>query len=295
MRNHRPPDVGGGGNVLNGYGRGEEKSKDKASVITRETFGMTILLFSIALLAISAFGSYMLGEIGVAITAFLMGIFGYFIYPFLVFCVLLSLRMISGRKGFAGKRVLLTMAVLVSVFLVVHLATSARYLGGGFGEYLGGCWNAASASVADATGGGVVFGIIVWPVQALLSKVGAYLVFSLLIALAAFFFLWASPIREKLKKERAPRGQTVEKATPKPVQPPKEEPAPRYAQPSEQPYAQQPRYEEPRYEQPRYEQPRYEQPRYEQPRYEQPRYEQPQSRGFHGHPLWHRSRGQLPQ
>ncbi len=238
---------------------------------------MTILLFSIALLAISAFGSFMLGEIGVAITAFLMGIFGYFTYPFLVFCVGLSLRMISGKKGFCGKWVMLTMAVLASVFLVVHLATSSRFLGGSFGEYLGGCWNAASASVADATGGGAVFGIIVWPVQALLSKVGAYLVFSLLIVLAVFFFLWATPLRAKLKKESAPRGQTVEKASPKPAEARKEEPAPRYEQPYSPSYMQQqPQYEQLRYEQPRYEQPRYEQ---QQPRYEQPRYEQPQGRG----------------
>ena len=253
---------------------------------------MTILLFSIALLAISTIGSYMLGEIGVAITAFLMGIFGYFTYPFLLFCVGLSLRMITGKKGFAGKWVLLTMAVLCTVFFVVHLATSTRYLGEGFGAYLGGCWNAAETSVSDATGGGAVFGIIVYPVQALLSRVGAYLVFSLLIALSVFFFLWATPLRAKFKKEHAAKGRTVEKAIPQkkspeaqPAAQPQQQPYNGYSQPQQQPYN---GYSQPPQQQPYngYSQPQ-QQPYngYSQPQ-QQPYngYSQPQQQPYNGYP-----------
>ncbi len=279
--------------ILNGYGRGEDRpAKEKASsVITRETFGMTLLLFSVVLLFISALGSYMLGEIGVAINAFLLGVFGFFLYPFLLFCVGLSLRMITGKKVFAGKRVLLTMAVVASVFLVVHLATSARFTGNGFGGYLGGCWNAAAASAAEATGGGVLFGVIVYPVQALLSQVGAYLVFSLLIALTVFFFLWTTPLKDKLKHSRAPKAQTVEKAAPAPVRGQEEGPRmpqgedrPRPSAPGKQP--QQPAYgqyaqpQQPAYgqyaqpQQPAYGQ--YQQP--QQPAYGQ--YQQPQQPAY---------------
>ena len=275
---------------MNGYGRGEDKqSKEKASsVITRETFGMTLLLFSVALLFISIIGTYMLGEIGVAITAFLMGVFGFFLYPFLLFCIGLSLRMISGKKFFAGKRVLLTLAVVASVFLVVHLATSARYLGNGFGSYMGGCWNAAKTSAAMSTGGGVLFGVIVYPVQALLSRVGAYLVFSLLIALSVFFFLWTTPLKDKLKKARTNKGQTVKKVSPADEEEPA--PAPLYGKQARSRAPQETRYEEPRYEEPRYaqepqfrapqEQPQYNQPQYNQPQYNQQQYNQPLGQAY---------------
>ncbi len=225
---------------MNGYGRGRENSaKEKtSSIITRETIGMTLLLFSVALLVVCIIGSYLLGEIGVAITSFFLGVFGYFTYPLLLLSTGVSLRLITGKKFFAGKWVMLTMFVAVSAFLVAHLATSAACFGGNYGSYLSACWNAPATS---ATAGGVLLGLIVYPVQALLSTAGAYVALSLVVAASLFCFLWATPLRNRIKKTGAPRAKTVEKAVPKPAKPvraeksaPKEEPEERY-QP-EEPY-----------------------------------------------------------
>ncbi len=200
---------------MNGYGRGQENGRSEAlsSVITRETLGMTLLLFSAILLVISIIGPVMLGEIGVAINAFLMGIFGFFIYPLLVFGILVALKMITGKKIFSWKWALRIGCVLVPVFLIAHLATSSRFFGAGFGAYLGGCRHAADASVGGATGGGALFGLVVYPMRALLSTVGAYIIFSLLTALGLFFLLWSTPVRQAVKRPaREKTGGRAEKA-----------------------------------------------------------------------------------
>ena len=69
---------------MNGFGRGEENKKDKkVSVISRETVGMTLLLFSAVAFLITVTGPYLFGDVGLAITAFFLGLFGFAAYPLL--------------------------------------------------------------------------------------------------------------------------------------------------------------------------------------------------------------------
>ncbi len=204
--------------ILNSYGRGEDnRSKSAGSVITRETFGMTLLLFSAVLLVISIIGTYMLGEIGTAINAFLLGAFGFALYPLLVFGIYASLVMITGKKLIPWKWIGRTACVLASALLIAHLATSASLFGESFGAYMSACWTAAEASVAQSTGGGVLFGLIVYPCRTLLTEVGAYVLFSLLAAVSLFFFLKATPLgrlvggkREKREKKHGKREKAEE-------------------------------------------------------------------------------------
>lgn len=179
---------------MNGYGRGEDNRKKDKNVITRETIGMTLLLFSTILLVITIIGKYIFGEIGVAITAFLMGLFGFFIYPLLASLIYFSVVLVSGKSFISAKWVARAAAVVCSVFLIVHLATSARFCGNGYGAYLSGCWNAPFEGVGNSTGGGAVFGLVVYPVRFLLSQIGSYVLFSLLLLVSVFFFLYATPI-----------------------------------------------------------------------------------------------------
>ena len=145
--------------------------------MTRETIGMTLLLFSAVMLFITVTGKYVFGEIGTAITAFFLGLFGFLAYPLFAYAIYKSVLLIAGKKGVPLKWSLRAGFFLVSVFLIVHTATSAAFFGNGYGGYLSGCWNAAAESVKGATAGGVIFGIVVYPIRALLSAAGAYVVF----------------------------------------------------------------------------------------------------------------------
>lgn len=222
--------------ILNGFGRGGDKqNKDKVSVITKETVGMTLLLFSALVLLITITRSLMLGEVGVAITAFFLGVFGYLTYPLLVLAVYFSLTLVTGKKLIRGKWIGLCSALLAAVFLIVHLATSTHIVGEeGYGAYLGGCWTAGAGGVATATGGGVIFGLIVYPVRTVLSDAGAYVVFSFLIVLVSFFILRACGVigrvfRKKsgLSKEIAASDENESRAYPAAVSFDELTPAPR--------------------------------------------------------------------
>ena len=202
---------------MNGFGRGEEnQKKDRASVFTRETVGMTLLLFSAVLLLIAVVGRFMLGSIGVAINAFVGGLFGFLTYPVLILLLYFSVVLVFGKKFLPAKWVGLFTALLGAVFLVVHLATSERFCGEGYGAYLSGCWKAASESMAGATGGGVVFGLLVYPVRALLSSAGAYVVFVCVILTALYLIARQTPLKKYISnRSYAERKSGAEKNAPK--------------------------------------------------------------------------------
>ena len=172
---------------------------------------MTLLLFSAIILLIAVTRSLIFGDVGVAITAFLLGCFGYLTYPILVLLIYASVVMVSGKRMIPGKWLALACALVCAVFLVVHLATSAAF-SGGYGEYLADCFTAGEGGAATATAGGALFGLIVFPVKSLLSVAGAYVFFSLLIVVALFFILRATPLKSRMtfrpvrrEKAREPR------------------------------------------------------------------------------------------
>ena len=196
---------------MNGLGRGEDnKNKEKHSLITKETAGMTLLLFSAIVLLIAFTRSLIFGDVGVAIMAFLFGCFGYLVYPILFLLLYASVVLISGKKFISGKWIALLSGLVCAVFLVVHLATSASFPGG-YGEYLSACYAAGEGGIGTSTAGGAVFGLIVYPVKSLISVAGAYVLFSLIIVLALVLIARATPLKGKIslgtrtKKGKAPR------------------------------------------------------------------------------------------
>ena len=189
---------------MNGYGRGEEQQNKKGSaIVTRETFGMTLLFFSVILLVFAIAGPYILGDIGVAITGFLHGVFGFFVYPFFLLCIYGSIVLVSGKKFLRSVNVLRILAVAVCAFLIAHLATSVRFSGAGYGAYLNGCWTAAESTAATSTAGGALFGLIVYPVLTALSLPGAYVVFTVLTLAAVAFLLWGTPAKKLFTRTQA--------------------------------------------------------------------------------------------
>ena len=184
---------------LNGVGRGEEQqNKNKGSLFTKETVGMTLLLFSAVIFFIAVTGRYVFGEIGLAITAFFVGLTGYFVYPLLLLAMYASAVMVFGKKFVPARWIVRVYLLLAVVFFIVHTATSERFFGEGYGSYLAGCWSAAGESIAQGTGGGILFGLIAYPVRAALSAVGAYILYALLVLLTLWFILIATPLRAVL-------------------------------------------------------------------------------------------------
>ena len=199
---------------MNGVGRGEDQEKrNKGALFTRETVGMTLLLFSAIIFFIAVTGELIFGEIGVAITGFFVGVFGYYVYPLLVLSMYYSAVLVFGKRWIPALWILRVYLLLVAVFLIVHTATAEPYYGQGYGAYLEGCWSAviSSGSVAAGTGGGVLFGLVVYPVRAALSPAGAYVVFALLTALALYFLLLGTPLKRVILPSARMRTEKTDK------------------------------------------------------------------------------------
>ncbi len=162
---------------------------------------MTLLLFSAVVLFITATGPLLFGDVGLAITAFFTGVFGYFVFPLLLLVMTLSVMLIRG-KVFGGQWVLRGTLLTVAAFFIVHTATAEGVFASSaeYGGYLGACFSAASEGIAHATGGGALFGLIVYPVRYALTAAGAYAVFSLLTAAALVWFLFLTPLGKLVRR-----------------------------------------------------------------------------------------------
>lgn len=185
---------------MNGVGRGENKqNKSMGALLTRETIGMTLLLFSAVMLFICATGGIVFGEIGIAITAFFVGFAGFFVYPLLALLLYVSVVLVFGKKPIPARWVARVYFLLAAVFLIVQAATAERFFSLGFGGYMNACWTAAGESAASGTGGGVLLGLIAYPVRAVLSAAGSYILYALLVLLALYLIALDTPLRIYLR------------------------------------------------------------------------------------------------
>ncbi len=199
---------------MNGVGRGsEDKKENKTKIATRETVGMTFLLFGGLLFLIVATGELLFGDIGKAITAFFVGAAGIYVYFLLVALIYLAIYLVSGKKLLPKGWTLRTILLVTAVFFIVHAATAERFFidpatasAVSYGTYLSGCFHAAGEGAVYGTGGGALFGLIAFPVRFLFQAVGSYIIYALLLVAALYYALIGTPLRAYLlpgaKKEK---------------------------------------------------------------------------------------------
>ncbi len=190
---------------MNNLGRGSENNKkDKDGIFTRETAGLVLILFSAIALVILISRRVIFGNVGFAISSFLLGAFGYCSYAVLASLIYAGIVLLTGKK-FTSRRRLVTLCVLLFVFLVclVHTITAAAggIAYGSYGEYLSACYKAGENDFFRTTGGGAVIGLIVYPVVKLTTSIGGYIIFSLLI-LGTSYLIYATESAEKAAKKR---------------------------------------------------------------------------------------------
>lgn len=180
-----------GVSVLSNSGKKKNtKKKEGARVFTRETVGLVLALFTLVALVMFVSRGAIFGEVGEAVSSFLLGVFGY--ATFVVFALLAyaSVALVSGKhiKASAGAVVFSALLVLFA-FCLAHTITAA--VGGlayeGYGAYLGDCFAAGEGGFGTSMAGGALCGLLVYPVVRLTTDVGGYIIFSLLVLGAAYF------------------------------------------------------------------------------------------------------------
>ena len=192
---------------MNNLGRGSEnKKKDKDRVLTRETIGFVLVLFAALALVILITRSLIFGSVGSAISSFLLGVFGYCSYAVLAALIYAGVVLISGKRISARKKTVI-LCILEFVFFVCLVHTITCHAGGidrggSYGKYLSDCFAAGKNSFFSTTGGGVIIGLVVYPVARLTTYVGGYIIFSLLMVAGAYFIYTSKTAATAEKRRR---------------------------------------------------------------------------------------------
>ena len=164
--------------------------------------GMMLVVIS-AFLLLCIVIKPILGVFSEAIFGVMLGVFGIASYPMLLSTLLLGVFLLMRRPVTAGKKGVICTTLLVFFLLVIlQLASTHHFLDNNFSSYISAVYS-AKYSV-----GGVVMGVIAFGLQALLTEVVCYIIFSaatiitLLVMTSAISRLRNRAPRERKQKKR---------------------------------------------------------------------------------------------
>ncbi len=167
--------------------KNRNKDKKVSYIFTRETMGMTTLLFCAVVLIMLLTNNLVFAGIGSAVCTFMYGSFGYGSYLVIAALCYLGVWLAFGKKiKISFKRALWISLTAVVLFMLLHAATTANYSMESFGKYVSDCYSNARFGWSGYTGGGVISALLVFPVAKYLTFIGAYIIFSVLTLLFGY-------------------------------------------------------------------------------------------------------------
>lgn len=156
-------------------------------ILTKETLGMTILLFCALVLLMLLTNNLVFGPIGAAICTFMYGTFGYGSFVAVALLAYLGQWLVFEKKIKMNlKTAAVTGATLFFAFLLFHSVSTRDFSLESYGEYLSKCYLNAELGFSGYTFGGVISAIIVYPVAKGTTFIGAYVIFSILLLLCGY-------------------------------------------------------------------------------------------------------------
>lgn len=171
------------------------------------SFQIIMFVFSAVVFLSLITGGALFGEAGRAINAFILGVFGHSAYPLFIAALFFAIKIFSGKKSsIKNKSVICSFILFLSAFLCYQLLTTQLILSEtiSYSDYLTLCFNAGAAGVSGATGGGLVFGIIVYPVKSLFEITGSYIIYSLIFAFTVLILFSSKRIKKDIEEKEYP-------------------------------------------------------------------------------------------
>ncbi len=165
----------------------KNRNGKQSLILTRETLGMTVLLFCLVVAVMLLTHKSVFDELGVAVCTFMYGTFGYGSYLVLGALGCLGFWLVFEKFPKVKLRCVGAFAALVfAVFLLFHAVSTRGYELGGYGGYLSACFNNAANGYSGYTFGGVISGLLVYPIAKGTTFIGAYVIFSLIVLACAY-------------------------------------------------------------------------------------------------------------
>ena len=172
---------------MNSFGRNGNSNSDRR-VFTKETSGVVLTLFSTLSVVCLISRDKIFSVPGQILNSFLFGCFGYFAYLVFGALAFVGVLMLIGKKLKIRKSVV----ALVSLFflftaMLLQVITMKGDASLSYGEYIKKAYLMAEESgVTSCSAGGFFTALLTYFPHRLLTEVGCYVVFSVLIALSAY-------------------------------------------------------------------------------------------------------------
>lgn len=180
--------------------------KKQSYIMTRETLGMTILLFCALVLIMLLTNNLVFASIGSAICTFLYGTFGYASYLVVALLAYLGFWLVFEKRLTVRLRsVCIVSATVFVLFLLFHSVSTRGYSLESYGKYLSLCYTNAARGYAGYTFGGVISALFVYPF-AKISFIAAYIIFSVLAVFCGYLSYLV--IRNAVLQQSVSKGKT---------------------------------------------------------------------------------------
>ncbi len=194
----------------------DDKKKAKngkiSYIFTKETMGMTLILFCAIVFLMLLTGDAVFSVVGTAVCTFMYGTFGYGSWLVLAMLAYLGEWLVFEKKIKIRFRKALVISLTVFViFLLFHSVTSQTFSLDNYGNYISDCYVSAQNGWDGYTFGGVFSAIFVYPFAKAATFVGAYIIFSLLVVgcVVLTYFVFKNNSKAKINENKVLPSNTV--------------------------------------------------------------------------------------
>ncbi|HHW90171.1 MAG TPA: hypothetical protein GX745_04630 [Clostridiales bacterium] len=172
------------------------KKENRYSNKGSEINGLALMILSVVILIFTVFDAF-LAPIGAkAVKNFIMGVFGYSHYALFVTLFSLGLILFKGYTVQVSlKKTFSVSGMFFCALLILHLISSARFLAAdvSFASYISKCYD------SSITFGGIILGVVVYPIYMVLKLIGSYILFSVLFVIFGVTFIDFEKIKRHTK------------------------------------------------------------------------------------------------
>ena len=167
---------------------GKKFFNDRQSyILTRETLGTTLLLFCAIVTVILLTNKLVFGAMGAAICTFMYGTFGYGSFLVVASLAYFGIWLVFEKKLKIKLRPMLFVALTcLCLFLLFHSVSTRDFPLDSYGAYLSECYLSAAEGFSGYTFGGVISGLIVYPIAKVMTFIAAYVIFAVLSILCGY-------------------------------------------------------------------------------------------------------------
>ncbi len=189
---------------------------------TIEFFGVTVIITALLLLLCLFFGKNILFEVGYEVQCFILGVFGYFAYPFLITLFLSGFMILLGKKVNPKKRGSFAMFIyLLFVVFGVLTIVANNPKPTSLSEYTSFAFESARKGLNSVVAGGAFFSLLTYPLVKYLGNIFSIIILAVLTVFVVYF-----RIKYKKKHKNDSKGDDLTQQQPTQSQQPALQPQP---------------------------------------------------------------------